>query len=249
MTDDAFRTAEEQRIWERDFERRFRNVLRSVYTKTVGIDNSMSASDVEDLIRSNHSNIPYDEAVTLQFADGTYNWVGPLTVPEFGGGGHLVIQGNLADASLGTAKSVFVDVTGDNNAFVITDNECRVTIQCMKVRVETDVSGASCIRSLRQRSFVGIYYNYLLGTDDGLGQGIFSAYDTSTYIYSNYFSDMLYAIRGYGSRVMSNNNDDTGTQPSYGLRAEWAAAIGKNGTQPAGSVANESITDGGIIRA
>ena len=66
---------------------------------------------------------------------------------------------------------------------------------------------------------------------------------------STYISNTQLGIYAQNARVFSNNNDDTGTLPAYGITAGSAGTIGKAGTQPAGSTANELTSIGGEIRA
>ena len=70
----------------------------------------------------------------------------------------------------------------------------------------------------------------------------------SNYVINTYVSNHADGITGKLSTVFSYDNDDTGTQPAYGLHATNAGTIGKQGTQPAGSTSNELADNGGEIR-
>lgn len=61
---------------------------------------------------------------------------------------------------------------------------------------------------------------------------------------NNVVEDAIYTVC---SRVFSAIN--TGNATQYGLRATVASTIGKGGTQPTGTTANETTGTGGVIRA
>ena len=66
---------------------------------------------------------------------------------------------------------------------------------------------------------------------------------------ANYVSTLQTGIGAFNvTTIYSNGNDDTGTAPKYGLAAQQAATVGKNSTQPAGSISNEYTASGGTIR-
>ncbi|KKM85000.1 hypothetical protein LCGC14_1293530, partial [marine sediment metagenome] len=60
-------------------------------------------------------------------------------------------------------------------------------------------------------------------------------------------STLKYGLTSTGSRFHAWDNDDTGTQPLYGLWSSQIGYIGKESTQISGSTANELVDAGSQI--
>jgi len=93
-----------------------------------------------------------------------------------------------------------------------------------------------------------ITYNYLLA--EGVvneAYGIQNKSSMNAQCIKNYISNVYYGMGTRLGTLSSEYNDDTGTQPKYGLRAVLGGIIGKRGTQPTGSIANELVEYGGMI--
>jgi hypothetical protein len=224
---------------------RFDGALSSAHT--VNFDNSMTTAEMQALIDAVPKNLN-GNFVTFQFADGTYTMTGTLYFRYFFSGG-ITIQGNTGDPStLTTAQSVHLNAGSSSNHVIDTwfNNVGVVTVRNLKITVNSTGGyvGLYAVRSGCPQRFL---YNYITGngTSNGYGSIIDAA---SAYLESNYFSNINRAIETReGAIVSSNNNDDTGTQPNYGLTCK-SSVIMKNGTQPAGSTSNEITTTGGVIR-
>jgi hypothetical protein len=244
-----FLKKESDRVNKKILTKRYKGVLRSTNDRTIAIDNSMSASDINDLIDL-HKHIPYGQIVTFSFSDGTYNLTDSLVFSGFYGGGALRIYGNTGDNSLSTTKNVFLDFNDDTNGIDIVGCSVRtVLVRHFKIRHETDVSTTYGIRFYNSTCYGDIRYNYLLGKGTARGANIYVIQNCRVRARDNYVDNVANGI--YANEmveVYSYNNDDNpaGTQPATGLLAN-AAHIYKNGTQPAGSVNNESTTNGGVI--
>jgi hypothetical protein len=109
--------------------------------------------------------------------------------------------------------------------------------------------GYTCIYGLRAY-FLDINYCYLINTAKTStgSKGVTIIQGSHAYVLSTYFSNNYFAIFCNSSaQLTSNTNDDTGTLPNFGLRSETNGTIGKANSQPAGSMANESLAQGGQI--
>lgn len=216
--------------------------------KTVNLDNSMSAATIQALIDAQPKYIPYGKTLTFQFADGTYTLSAELVWEGFDGGGTVRIYGNASDNSLSTTKAVYLNFSGQAcNGIVVYACSCKMDIHFLKIAVNSSGGWCYCL-SAQHNIRVVAQYNYFLGNSTTNGAGVLVIMG-KFYAYSNYFSDIQRAF--YGSNdveIMSYNNDDTGTQPAYGLYAAYNTTIGKRGTQPAGSTANELVSWGSVIR-
>ena len=243
---DNFENREDARKWRRNFELRFKTVVRPESSKTLNFNNTMSATDMLAIINNANKYIPAGEILNFQFADGNYTLDRSLTFDGFFGGGEMNILGNAADESLSTAKNVYLDFTNSSDGIQINNTKLQVNTKCLKTRVVTGAENYIAIQYFNT-PYGEISCNYALGTATETGSGIKVLYG-SVDIKNNYVSNINVGIYGENARIYSNNNDDTGTMPNYGLVTRYAGTIGTTGTQPSGATANESAPDGGVIR-
>lgn len=172
-----------------------------------------------------------------------------LQLKGFYGGGTIIIQGNIGETDgngFHTTQQVYLKSNSNTNVLSIINNQVQFMIKNIKVKANTSSSSNSAVYA--SVSDVSIYFSYFLGTSASYGFGINIINSGATaYIQKNYVSNVLYGI---GSQltalVYSNENDDYGTMPAYGLLSS-SAIIYKRSTQPAGSTANESKANGGQI--
>lgn len=243
---------DEELIYKQNLEKRFANVARHTYTREINFDNGMTAAAMQAMIDACHKCIPYGAILSFQFADGTYAMAAALTWSGFYGGGTLEIKGNLGDGtSLSTTQSVYLDFSGqDCNGLYLQYNRLGyIRMRNLKIRVKSTVGNNYAVRIIHSPCYHMFYYGYILGTGATKSFALDASNFSSIGIYKTYFSNIQYAIRtNMMSHIHSDNNDDTGVQPQYGLTALRASLIGKTSTQPAGSVANESSSGGGEIR-
>jgi len=214
---------------------------------TINFNSSMTASQIQALIDQQPRFVPWGTTLIFQFADGTYNLTEPLYFIGFFGGGRIFVQGNTSEtAGLHTNQAVFLDFSGTASGLSsIYVNACSIqsfVIRYLKIRkfgsdvIKIRDSSASvvycyCIGNSSshaivefQRSFGRVNYTYVSG---GAATGIQS---------------------DDGATIICLNNDDTGTKPVYGLDARDGAVIGRRGTKPSGSTADEHTQSGGVIR-
>ena len=161
---------------------------------------------------------------------------------------------------------VTIRIIGNLNETISISNRFCKSPNRITVRGDTTTPSAHQINGISACTCAGIRFQYLringpVLLSEGLnndvrncepqkpgGVGIQAQYGiyyiTSNDFGNNVVEDAIYAV---GSRVFSANNIGNATQ--YGLNATVASTIGKAGTQPTGSVANENITTGSVIRA
>lgn len=221
--------------------------------KTVNLDNSMSASEIQAEIDAQPKNLN-GHTLTFQFADGTYNLSNYLNF-EFFNNGYLEIYGDTSETDatdLHTTQSVILDGSSITSsatcgALNIKNVSAETKIFNLKIIVP-DSANVNGIYSYKS-NFVRSYYNYLLGsgkTNDL--SGIYYTNASAGIAYKNYVSNIMRGLRCNLSSFVSNTNDDTGTLPDYGLSCYLAGTIGKLSTQPNGATSDEIIGSGGEIR-
>lgn len=161
---------------------------------------------------------------------------------------------------------VTIRIIGSLNETISISNRFCKSPNRITVRGDTTTPGDHQINGIDACTCMGIRFQYLringpVLLSEGLnndvrncepqnpgGAGIQAQYGIY-YIASNDFGNNVVedAIYAAGSRVFSANN--TGNATQYGLRATVASTIGKTGTQPTGTTANESAGSGSVIRA
>jgi len=220
---------------------------------TVNFTSTDSVAEMQALINAQPKNLG-GYTLTFQFGNGTYalgsGAVSILFASFFGG--RLIIQGNRSETNandLHTTQDVILSGAslGDHVIEVLRCNCSNVFVQ--NLRVDYDASASkNGIAILYCPGYNDVRYNYCLGdSTSGSGAGIEFFRAGTAYAQENYVSQGAYGIQAADSvNLTSVNNDDTGTQPGYGLQAQ-SATIFKNGTQPAGSTANELVSSGGQI--
>ncbi|HPM74171.1 MAG TPA: hypothetical protein PLA71_00450 [Saccharofermentans sp.] len=212
--------------------------------KTVNLDSSMSAADIQKIINSQPKNLN-GQSLTFQFADGTYNLNARLIFQGFKNG-LLFIRGNTADNTLSTTKAVFLNFSGSGSFIYIVDCD-RPRVQYMKVQV-ADTTGIAGAIQITSSIMPIITACYVLGSGKSNTMANILILGSFANVTDTYLSNATYGIRCTQGKCYSSNNDDTGTAPTYGLYADGSSSIGKNSTQPAGSTANELAGTGGVIR-
>ena len=216
-------------------------------TITVNFDATMTSGEIQQTIDSQGRFIPYGTYIYFDFADGTYTLTNTLEFSGFYGGGRIWVRGNTNDTTVSTSKSVIINASSlAAHAFLFGGNGIYNILRYMEIRPNTSGAYAGLYAVSCQRTYVGqCYFN---GASTAEGRGVWLSNSSANYIHDNLFSNMKYAIRTELSRLISNNNDDTGTAPAVGLFSGTAATIGKMLTQPSGSTSNEWTETGGVIR-
>lgn len=214
---------------------------------TVNLNSSMSAATIQALIDAQPKNLN-GFTLCFQFADGTYTMSASLSFFYFHGG-VVQIYGNLSEGvALHTNQAVFLDFSSGAFGINLSGNACQQVIRNLKVKV-ADNAGSIGIRTAIG-NYAGVSGCYVYADSKvNSPQGIQSSASAAGYYTVNYVSNVGYGI--YVTRagtLYSLNNASTGTDPNYGLYSNEASTLGKNGTQPTGSTANELTASGGVIR-
>lgn len=221
---------------------------------------SMTASEIQAVIDEVGKSLltfgvtnPVPE-ITFQFEDGQYVLDKPLC---FGGfmGGHVHILGNMSENrdSLRWNQAVWLDFRTSNDpsgAICIGGSTSIFNLINLKIGYNSlsDVN-SSGIRA-NDIANVRIHGCSVGGTHNTQGHDIWMDYATWCTVS---YTTLGYAENGitakFNTKLFSWNNGNVDTQkPKYGLFASGAATIGKAGTQPLGSIANEYVLSGGEIR-
>jgi hypothetical protein len=213
-------------------------------TTTINLDDTMSATEIQNEIDGATRFIPAGHNLVFQFADGSYSLSDTLTFDGFCGGGQLFIQGNDSESGLHTNQAVDLDFSASNVDGIVVQNSKCGDVQVKNIKIQFDSANGNDGIRLSTSTFE-VFGCYLLGNSDADGNGII-VYRALCRINNTYVSNMNNGIIARYTQITSDNNDDTGTLPTYGLFA-IAATIKKAGTQPSGSTANEGTQDGGVI--
>jgi hypothetical protein len=222
-------------------------------TRTVNLDSSMTVEEIQSKIDIIGKNIPAGVVITFQFADGTYNLTAPIVFFGFYGGGKINIYGNISESNntnLHTSQRVHLDASGINCGGIVVSG-CSVaciSINNFKISIGNNYNQAGIVIQ-NSSSNIDIFYNYINGTGKtSENVGIWSYRSGSSYVLKNYVSNVNVGIQSSWGVMASESNASTGILPNYGLFAAYGATIAKLETQPAGSIANETIYAGGVIR-
>jgi len=219
---------------------------------TVNFNSSMSAGTINSMINDLNHYIPSSHNLTLQFADGTYTLNDDIFINDFYGGGILRIYGNTSETNattLHTTQSVHLNFTSSGNHGLYIFGNTIPHIDVFNLKITTDDGLSSLI--IQRGAHARVFYNYFVsnGKTSTNTRSLYVIDETSVEAKHNYINGSYYGFEARnGAHIYSNTNDDTGTQPTYGLRAVGACTIGKNSTQPAGSTSNELSQNGSIIR-
>ena len=218
-------------------------------TQTINFNNTMTRNDIQDLINAVPKYIKANNVVTFQFANGTYNLDSGLFFQGFYGG-QININGDTGQStSLHTNQNVHLNFNNGSHGLRCINNTglSQIVIQNLKITTDDGLIGIA----LENEGWGRIRYCYLLSTGQ-TSSGTFGIWATRGFranVYNTYVSNSYVGIFAQlSARISSESNDDTGTQPKYGLGAYRASVVGKGGTQPSGATADETIANGGLIR-
>ena len=224
---------------------------------TVNIANNLTAAQIQALIDAQPKNLN-TYTLTFQVADSStkQDLTALITIQGFYGGGAVYFQGNVSetDASkLHETQSVYLDFSGGTSSgILVTGNSSPVYIRNLKIKI-SDTNNAYCVSVTPSNSgIVYVNYNYLLAA--GKTQLTVNGVTTrgiNVQCWGNYLSNLVTGLQCYtAGNLYSNGNADyiTGIAgPTYGLQVLMGGVIIKEGTQPAGTSANENVTPPGRI--
>ncbi len=195
--------------------------------------------------------IPTGEDVTFQFETSkTHTETAELLFRGFYGGGQLFIYGDITEAdatALHTTQNTIIDST-TNAVHGIKVENCGIFTRIRNLKIIIQDANVSALIISRCNRPMDILYNYFAG--DGkisVSNGLQGVNSFTLNVQRNYVSNTNYGFQANQTNIYSNGNDDTGTAPNYGLYANRLGTVGKNGTQPDGTIANELIARAGII--
>lgn len=222
-------------------------------TRTINLLQSDNTAAKQAKIDAVGKYIPSGITITFQFEiGGTHTETDTLNFKGFFGGGLIFIQGNTAEADatiLHTTQDTIIDVTAQTTIKAIWVQLNFVQIYIRNLRIDIpDSAGSWGMFVQGNAAYTQVRYSYILGAGTtNATRGIEFEYDGGGLISKNYVSNMQYGIVSTMSQIVSSGNDETGTDPLYGLWAKAGGIICKSGTQPTGSTADELVDAGGLI--
>ena len=225
----------------------------SAITQTINLLQSDSSAEKQAKIDAVPRFLPPDAVVTFQFETGlTHTETTQLAFIGFYGGGVFLVQGNTAEADatiLHTTQDTELDFTTNGvNGLLFNNCSVGISVKNLKITIQ-DSSARTAVFFIQCYGANFVLYNYLLA--EGNITANYAVYNSSTFnttVQLNYLSGMNQALVSDQSFMYSRDNDDTGTRPKYGLFARNGGVIGKRGTQPTGSTADELTQFGGVVR-
>jgi len=219
-------------------------------TRNINFTSSQTAAQIQAEIDAVGRYIPVNVNLTFQFGNGTYTLDNQLLFQGFYGGGNIQIYGDTSQTdALHTNHNVHLNFNNDTHGIYIL--KCAMkNIRLKHLKITTDNAKSSIIG--QRLKWIEVQYNYCISTAKGSSstRSIYILDGTDGRTDYNYISGSYYGIHSsICAHISSNNNDDTGTQPTVGLRADGNGIIGKLGaSQPTGSITNEATRQGGEIR-
>lgn len=188
--------------------------------------------------------------LTFQFDDGTYTLTAGLNFHGFVGG-VLRVLGNTTETDstvLHTSQQVHINASGHSD-HAISIQDCS-SVRLLNLKVTVSDTGSKAAVFSQSTVDLDARYGYYLGVaKTASNSGIYSLAGSGVFV-ANYVSNVNWGFNIDHMIALSVGNDDTslgGAGPNYGLRAANAARIGKSGSQPAGTTANEQTTSFGEI--
>ncbi len=170
--------------------------------------------------------IVINHVVTINVAAGIYNET--VSITGFTGSGLICLYGD-------TVVSTNYQVT----AIICQDTVVPVTIRGFDA-ITTSLHGIQA----NHCKLVACQYCQCVGST--MGYYGFLSYDSTSIISNCLLSNKQGAIAALGCATISSQSN-SGTGNNYGLIAQDASTIGKNGVQPSGSLAAENLGSGATI--
>jgi len=221
-------------------------------SRAINFTSSQTASQIQADIDAVGKFIPEGVVITFQFADGTYSLDGSLNFFGFYGGGAILIYGNTSEGhGLSTSQNVHLNFNNDSTGIYVRGCKCRL-LQIYNIKCTVNDSRTAIQIFGGTVAFTQIRSCYLINTgkSSSNSRGCYVNEASNAYIQDTYFSNNHAGIQcNNNSRVGTQNCDETGTDPNYGIVAGVNSTIGKvSGTVITGSIADESVANGGEIR-
>jgi hypothetical protein len=215
----------------------------------------MTAAEIQALLTPYQNGfLPVTNTLTIQCADGTYNatMTSALAVNGIYGGGLIQLLGNAGEVGAGTlhtSQSVAFDFSaGTSHGWQFNFCSVRIVVNNLKITVSdtAHISGI-IINTCESRS--ALTGNYVIGAaKTKSNSGIQSTNSKAVTATNNYVSNLFYGLFANSTGLLySNNNDDTGTAPNYGLASIRGVLFKGGANQPAGTSAAELNTNGVLV--
>jgi len=219
--------------------------------KTTNFTSSDDYDDINPAIDALDKYIPHGYKRILQFGDGIYALTGRIIISGFYGPGTLAIYGNTGESETTLHANQAVDIDADalsTNAIFITECDCPIEIHNIKIRHNSN-SGHAGLYVNHCSAKISVLGCYVDGDGTGAagGNGFEFLFCPWVYVRACYAHNNRTGITaGYGTYLVSRNNDEYSTAPAYGLYAT-GGGIKRVSTQPSGSTANTTTNNGGTI--
>ncbi len=207
--------------------------------RTLNFTSSMTAAAMQAEIDAQPRNLG-GYILTVQFANGSYALEAPLYFRRFQNGG-VYSTGNPADNSLSETKSVVLNFT-TAGAYGLYFENVLCPLYCRYLKTVFNQGASNEFFSgimIDGCLYLNIDYCAVLGANSTHGRAV-RVTRSHVQVLGSMVGNVKYGIESATlSKVYSAANGAGAILPAFGIRAQ-AATIYKNGTQPAGSTANEA---------
>jgi len=215
--------------------------------KTVNFTAADTAATIQAAIDAEPKNLN-GYTLTFQFADGSYSLNAEIVFAYFFGG-ELIVAGNLTEneKALHTNQAVSITSTSTTTAISFSNVTAKYSLKNIKLTALDLVGGASYAVFIDGCGFIEVFGCYIIGS---LANGMGISFQGGTgRVGWCYFTLLIAALQSqFGAILSSTTNAEITTAPQYGLYALEGAVVSKDSTQPVGTVANELVQTGGVIR-
>jgi len=184
--------------------------------------------------------------LTLQLADGTHttSMDEPLRLENFRGG-TLRLQGNTGDGTPynpGVSDPSVIlefDAGMTDQGIYFLNCQCRIEIRNVYLKVPDIGDGIACLRV--EACGYTVVNDCLVEPGAGDAYGVQFYRGTLGRVEDCFFTNGNSAMHSArGANLHSEDNDEYGTDPDYGLRVADSGVIGIDGTQPTGGTSDET---------
>jgi len=193
------------------------------FYKNISVNSSMSMEDVQYKIDLLTKRSPV-QILNIWFADGTYNWTGPLRIRGRRNFGAVNLQGNTFASSgvLQTNQAVILNFSGPEGVLF---EDCSVgVVTKIKIIIASAAADGYGVRGTNCR-LVYVGNSYIVGSSTNYGAG-FSVDNSFGQGYYTYFSNTRYAVHARRSSfVLTQYCGTSGTSVGTAWRSDDASWI------------------------
>lgn len=185
-------------------------------------------------------NAPFNQTMTSALTwTGFYN-------------GLLIVQGNAGESGKHVTQAVYIDSSAGTSIGLSFDGCAGTVITVKNLAVKVAATAAAAVKLYRcSAGYLNVDGCYFLAADNTTADGVYHQYCASPLLaYQCMLGLLQRGVRtNLGTSVCYDTDDNGGgDQPVYGLSAINGATMGKAGTVPSGSTADEQVSNGGEIR-